>query len=61
MNIGLLNDHRKTLNFLIKNSQYEKALSIANEILTTNPKDSNSYQLVGKIQCLLGNLKLSIL
>ena len=68
MNVGYLKNHRKNLtNFLkvelshfIKNAEYEKALNIANEILISNPHESTSYQIIGKIYSLLGNLEESI-
>ena len=54
MVVGYLNDPKKKLASCIKNAEYEKALSYANEILVYNPKDSTSYQIIGKIKSLLG-------
>ena len=60
MTVRYLEGQKEKLNYFIKNTQYENALTVAKDILALDQSESTSYQIVGKIYSLLNNHKRAI-
>ena len=60
MTVGYLEGQKEKLNYYIKNTQYENALTVAKNILVFDESESTSYQIVGEIYSLMSNHRQAI-